>query len=132
SIHFMQQVSIIESANWLARKHAEEYNIKMKVFQAFCAKFEEAAKQFTTGLEREIAPKFADSFLNSWNQALISAKPTSAPTHSSVAASRPPADKPLTRQYHHQQQTSPHRQGQPTPTAPPREDLCVFIRLEAE
>ncbi|KAH8653300.1 hypothetical protein BGZ61DRAFT_301235, partial [Ilyonectria robusta] len=87
SIHLMQQVSIIESANWLARKHAEEYNIKMKVFQAFCAKFEEAAKQFTTGLKREIAQKFADSFLNSWNQALTSAKPTSAPTHSSVAAS---------------------------------------------
>ena len=42
-----QPVSLIESANRLARERVEEYNAKLKVFQAFCAKFEEAAKQFT-------------------------------------------------------------------------------------
>ncbi|KAI3573387.1 hypothetical protein IWW34DRAFT_593227, partial [Fusarium oxysporum f. sp. albedinis] len=58
-----QPVSLIEAATKLARDRAEEYNAKLKVFQAFCAKFEEAAKQFTTGPEREFAQKFADSFL---------------------------------------------------------------------
>ncbi|KAH7460470.1 hypothetical protein FOMA001_g19496 [Fusarium oxysporum f. sp. matthiolae] len=38
-----QPVSIIESANDLARERVEEYNAKLMVFQAFCAKFEEAA-----------------------------------------------------------------------------------------
>jgi hypothetical protein len=33
----------IESANNLARERVEEYNAKLMVFQAFCAKFEEAA-----------------------------------------------------------------------------------------
>ncbi|KNB17806.1 hypothetical protein FOXG_16009 [Fusarium oxysporum f. sp. lycopersici 4287] len=44
-----QPISIIESANDLERKHMEEYNTKLMVFQAFCAKFEEAAQQFATG-----------------------------------------------------------------------------------
>jgi hypothetical protein len=35
------------------------------VFQAFCAKFEEAAQQFTTGPHRRFAQQFADSFLDS-------------------------------------------------------------------
>jgi hypothetical protein len=52
-----QPVSLIEAATKLARDRAEEYNAKLKVFQAFCAKFEEAAKQFTTGPERELAQK---------------------------------------------------------------------------
>ncbi|PCD21120.1 hypothetical protein AU210_016546 [Fusarium oxysporum f. sp. radicis-cucumerinum] len=50
-----QPVSLIEAATKLARDREEEYNAKLKVFQAFCAKFEEAAKQFTTGPEREFA-----------------------------------------------------------------------------
>ncbi|KAI3573258.1 hypothetical protein IWW34DRAFT_565185, partial [Fusarium oxysporum f. sp. albedinis] len=58
-----QPVSLIEAATKLARDRAEEYNAKLKVFQAFCAKFEGAAKQFTTGPEREFAQRFADSFL---------------------------------------------------------------------
>jgi hypothetical protein len=50
-----QPVSIFEAATNLARDHVEEYNAKLKVFQALCAKFEEAAKQFTIGPEREFA-----------------------------------------------------------------------------
>jgi hypothetical protein len=42
-------ISIIESANDLARERVEEYNAKLMVFQAFYAKFKEAAQQFTTG-----------------------------------------------------------------------------------
>ncbi|KAH6985331.1 hypothetical protein EDB80DRAFT_590662 [Ilyonectria destructans] len=137
-----QPVSLIESANRLAHERVEEYNAKLRVFQAFCTKFEEAAKQFTAGPEREFAQKFADSFLDSWNQALTDAKSAPIPTYSNVVASPPAANNALThqpqhqQQYHQQQQqqqqqTSPHRQGQPTVGAPPREDLRVFIRLDA-
>ncbi|KAH7180255.1 hypothetical protein DER46DRAFT_566889 [Fusarium sp. MPI-SDFR-AT-0072] len=38
-----QLVSIIELANNLTHKCIEEYNTKLMVFQAFCAKFKEAA-----------------------------------------------------------------------------------------
>ncbi|KAI8401720.1 hypothetical protein FOFC_18589, partial [Fusarium oxysporum] len=63
-----QPVSIIKSANDLARERVEEYNAKLMVFQAFCAKFKEAAQQFTTG---PTIPK---------------------PTYSSVAAASPRTD----------------------------------------
>ncbi|RKK92827.1 hypothetical protein BFJ68_g15770, partial [Fusarium oxysporum] len=76
-----------------------EYNAKLKVFQAFCAKFEEAAKQFTTGPELEFAQKFADSFLDFWNQALIDAKSAVAPTtYSAIAVSPPAANNALAHQ----------------------------------
>ncbi|KAH7464077.1 hypothetical protein FOMA001_g17794 [Fusarium oxysporum f. sp. matthiolae] len=132
-----QPVSLIEAATKLARDRAEEYNAKLRVFQAFCAKFEEAAKQFTTGPEREFAQKFADSFLDSWNQALTDAKSAPAPTtYSAIAASPPAANNALAHQPRHhqqrQQQQPPHRQGQPTISAPLRVDLRVFIRLDAE
>ncbi|KAH7169837.1 uncharacterized protein B0J16DRAFT_359151 [Fusarium flagelliforme] len=81
--------------------YVEEYNAKLK-----------AVKQFTTGPEQEFAQKFADSFLDSWNQALTDAKSAPATTYSIVTA-LPPA-------------------GQPAAGAPPREDLRVFIRLDAE
>ncbi|KAG5750339.1 hypothetical protein H9Q70_007000 [Fusarium xylarioides] len=103
-----------------------------------CAKFEEAAKQFTTGPEWEFAQKFADSFLDSWNQTLTDAKSAPAPTtYSAIAASPPAANNALAHQPRHhqqqrQQQQPPHRQGQPTAGAPLRVDLRVFIRLDAE
>ncbi|KAF6515697.1 hypothetical protein HZS61_004438 [Fusarium oxysporum f. sp. conglutinans] len=128
-----QPVSLIEAATKLARDRAEEYNAKLKVFQAFCAKFEEAAKQFTTGPEREFAQKFADSFLDSWNQALTDAKSAPAPTYSAIAALPPAANNALAHQpRQRQQQQPPHRQGQPIIGAPLRVDLRVFIRLDAE
>ncbi|KAM5528721.1 hypothetical protein FOXYSP1_19202 [Fusarium oxysporum f. sp. phaseoli] len=132
-----QPVSIIESANDLARERIEEYNAKLMVFQAFCAKFEEAAQQFTTGPHRLFAQQFADSFLDSWKRDLSSARPTiPKPTYSSVAAASPRTDRDhLThrqQQQHGRRQTDPpHRQGQQTTIAPPRQDLRVFIRLEA-
>ncbi|KAH7115744.1 hypothetical protein B0J13DRAFT_681338 [Dactylonectria estremocensis] len=124
-----QPVSLIESANRLARERVEEYNAKLKVFQAFYAKFEEAAKQFTTGPEREFAQKFADSFLDSWNQGeLTDAKSAPVPIYSAIGASPPAANNALAHQRRHhqqnrqqQQQQPPHRQGQPTVGAPPRE-----------
>jgi hypothetical protein len=131
-----QPVSIIESANDLARERIEEYNAKLMVFQAFCAKFEEAAQQFTTGSQRRVAQQFADSFLDSWKRELSSAGPTiPKPTYSSVAAASPPTgrDRLTHRQQQHgrRQTDSPYRQGQQTTITPPRQDVRVFIRLEA-
>ncbi|KAH7019685.1 hypothetical protein EDB80DRAFT_820194 [Ilyonectria destructans] len=105
--------------------------------QAFCTKFEEAAKQFTTGPEREFAQKFAHSFLDSWSQALTNAKSAPAPTYSSIAASPPAASNALAHQPRHRQQDRQqhqplHRQGQSTVGALLREDFRVFIRLDAE
>ncbi|KAG7404171.1 hypothetical protein Forpe1208_v015675 [Fusarium oxysporum f. sp. rapae] len=105
-----QPVSIIESANDLAHERIEEYNAKLM---------------------------FADSFLDSWKRELSSAGPTiPKPTYSSVAAASPRTDRDrLThrqQQQHGRRQTDPpHRQGQPRTIAPPRQDLRVFIRLEA-
>ncbi|CZR45033.1 uncharacterized protein FPRO_14799 [Fusarium proliferatum ET1] len=135
-----QPISIIESANDLARKHAEEYDAKLMVFQAFCAKLEEANKQFTSGPQRRFAQKFVDSVLDAWKRELSSDVPASKPTYSSVAAASLPADRARTaHQHHHHQQQQQHRQSGPphrqeqqaTIAAPPRQDLRVFVRLEA-
>ncbi|KAL9561821.1 hypothetical protein ACKAV7_014083 [Fusarium commune] len=116
-----QPISIIESANELARERVEEYNAKLMVFQAFCAKFEEAAQQFTNGPQRRFAQQFADSFLDSWKRELSGDMPTSKPTYSSVAASHP-SDRARPAQQHQQQRRRsdpPHRQGQQTTVAHP-------------
>ncbi|KFA50735.1 hypothetical protein S40293_10099 [Stachybotrys chartarum IBT 40293] len=134
-----QLISVVEAATRLAQEYTETYNTKLTVFRAFCAAFEETARQFTTKPEREFAQNFATSFLDFWNQALTAPKPT----YSSVAAGPTtntcfPA--PATVAHHHQQpkqqqQNFPRPQGQQNPAAPPVcpvEDLRVFIRLGAE
>ncbi|KAG7402499.1 hypothetical protein Forpi1262_v018950 [Fusarium oxysporum f. sp. raphani] len=86
-------ISIVESANDLAREHAEEYNTKLMVFRAFCTKFEEAAQQFVTGPQRRFAQQFANDFLGFWKRELSCSGPvTPKPTYSSVAAAAPPTD----------------------------------------
>ncbi|PCD21352.1 hypothetical protein AU210_016318 [Fusarium oxysporum f. sp. radicis-cucumerinum] len=121
--------------NELAREQVEEYNAKLMVFQAFCAKFEEAAQQFTTGPQRRFAQQFADSFLDSWKRQLSSDGTAPKPTYSSVATASPPAARG--RQIQQQQQKQqprqndpPRRHGRLATTAPLRENLRVFIRLE--
>ncbi|KAG7418567.1 hypothetical protein Forpi1262_v016463 [Fusarium oxysporum f. sp. raphani] len=101
SIFEQRPISIVESANDLAREHVEEYNIKLGVFQAFCAKFEEAAQQFVTGPQRRFAQQFADDFLDNNNNNMD-------------------ADKQI-----HLIAKGNRR------LSPPRQDLRVFIRLEA-
>ncbi|RKK49330.1 hypothetical protein BFJ69_g18095, partial [Fusarium oxysporum] len=125
SIFEQGSISIIESANDLARERVEEYNTKLMVFQAFCAKFEEAAQQFATGPQRRFAQQFADSFLGIWKRELSCSGPAAPkPTYSSVAAATPPTDHDrLThgQQQHVRRQTDPpHRQGQQSTIAPPR------------
>ncbi|KAG6979908.1 hypothetical protein FocnCong_v010407 [Fusarium oxysporum f. sp. conglutinans] len=93
SISEQGPISIIESANDLARERVEEYNTKLMGFQAFCAKFEEAAQQFATGPQRCFAQQFADSFLGIWKRELFCSGPaTPKPTYSSVAAATPPTN----------------------------------------
>ncbi|KAF6515539.1 hypothetical protein HZS61_004280 [Fusarium oxysporum f. sp. conglutinans] len=117
SIFEQQPISIIELANDLVREHAEEYNAKLMVFQTFCAKFEEAAQQFATGPQRppdlrhlslhtaaSPPPRFP---LPMSAQPAIINNSTGNLTHLIAKCNR---------------RTSP----------PPRQDLRVFIRLEAE
>ncbi|EGU85053.1 hypothetical protein HZS61_011584 [Fusarium oxysporum f. sp. conglutinans] len=93
SIFEQQPVSIIESANDLARERVEEYNTKLMGFQAFCAKFEEAVQQFASGPQRRFAQQFTDSFLGIWKRELSCSGPAAPkPTYSSVAAATPPTD----------------------------------------
>ncbi|KAI8416432.1 hypothetical protein FOFC_02742 [Fusarium oxysporum] len=117
-------VSLIQAVAKLTRDRVEEYNAKLKVFQAFCDKFEEAVKQFTTGPEREFAQKFVDSFLGSWNQALTDAESAPVPTtYSAIAASTPSTTTPT---------TAPSSPGKTDHERPLRVDLRVFIRLDGE
>ncbi|KAF5228461.1 hypothetical protein FANTH_14496 [Fusarium anthophilum] len=86
--------------------------------------------------------QLADSFLGIWKRELFGSGPTTPkPSYSSVAAISLPAAhvRPAHRhhQQHHQQQQqhrqsdSPYRQGQQPTITPLRQDLRVFIRLEA-
>ncbi|KAF4455159.1 hypothetical protein F53441_2448 [Fusarium austroafricanum] len=130
---FKQQlVSIIESANNFARERVEEYNAKLMVFQALCAKFEEAAQQFTTGPQRRFPQRFAESFLDSWKRELSSAGPAIPKhTYSSIAAVSPRTDRD--RQQHGRRQTDPpHRQGQQTTIAPTQQDLRAVLTADSE
>lgn len=135
-----QPISIAESANRLVQEYTETHNTKLTVFRAFCAAFEETARQFTTKPEREFAQHFSASFLGYWNQALTAPKPTPVPTYSSVAAgpttnTNPPAPTTGAHQQQQRQQNFPRPHGQQTPAAPPVhpvEDLRVFIRLDSK
>ncbi|KAM4067478.1 lipase, class 3 [Hirsutella rhossiliensis] len=110
----------------------------MTVFRAFCESFEQTAKQYTSGLEHSFAEQFSNSFLDFWKQALSDLNSAPAPTYSSVAAGRP-ASQPsgphstaaAAPQQQRPQQPISRLQGRPIP-APPKEDLRVFVRLDAE
>lgn len=134
----LQPVSICEAANRLAREQTEAYNAKLTVFRAFCESFEQTAKQFTSGLEHGFAERFSSSFLDFWSQALSDLKSAPAPTYSSIAAGRTtnhPSGGHTTAaaaapQQQRPQQSTSRLQGRPIP-APPKEDLRVFVRLDA-
>ncbi|OAQ58652.1 reverse transcriptase [Purpureocillium lilacinum] len=135
----LEPVSIVEGANRVAQEQTDAYNAKLAVFHAFCESFDQAAKQFTSGIEHTFANQFATSFLDFWRQSLSILPPATAPTYSSVAAGRSPRQ-PLaghatpsvgTPPPAPQQTADIRLQGRPIP-APPKEDLRVFVRLDAE
>ncbi|KAF5128361.1 hypothetical protein E5D57_009300 [Metarhizium anisopliae] len=126
-------IDITDAANELVDEQVAAYNAKLRVFRTFCAHFNEAAKEFTTGPERD----FSSSFLEFSKQALTNTNCASAPTYSSIAANATasPTRIATTNTAHHppQKPAATHRQGQRPPVpAPPREDLRVFVRLEAD
>ncbi|UNI15368.1 hypothetical protein JDV02_001905 [Purpureocillium takamizusanense] len=135
----LEPVSIVEGANRVAQEQTDAYNAKLAVFQAFCESFDHAAKQFTSGIEYSFANQFATSFLDFWRQSLSMLPLATAPTYSSVAAGRSPlqpsgghATPSFAAPPPAPQQTADQRlHGRPVP-APPKEDLRVFVRLDAE
>ncbi|KAM4062382.1 reverse transcriptase [Hirsutella rhossiliensis] len=90
------------------------------------------------GRSAAFAEQFSNSFLDFWKQALSDLNSAPAPTYSSVAAGRP-ASQPsgphstaaAAPQQQRPQQPISRLQGRPIP-APPKEDLRVFVRLDAE
>ncbi|EFY93998.1 hypothetical protein X797_011651 [Metarhizium robertsii] len=111
-----------------------------RVFRTFCTHINRAAEEFPSGLERDFAQHFSVSFLEFWKQALCNTPSAPTPTYSSVAATATAAAiatvspiRPSTTSsvYPQPLPTATHRQGQRTP-APSREDLRVFVRLDAD
>ena len=132
-------IDITDAANQLADEQVAVYNAKLKVFRTFCAHFNEAAKKFPSGPERDFAQHFSSSFLGFWKQTLSNSQSASAPTYSSVAAHTSSPRTPTAPTYDaqafhaHRQSAPTHRQGQqPAAPAPPRDDLRVFVRLDAD
>ncbi|KJZ77302.1 hypothetical protein HIM_03026 [Hirsutella minnesotensis 3608] len=129
-------IDITYAANQLVEAQAAAYNAKLRVFRTFCSYFNEAAKEFTTGPERDFAKHFSSSFLEFWNQALANTNCASTPTYSSIAAKRTTSPTRLTTTNTANPQHKPaatYHQAQRSPVpAPPREDLRVFVRLEAD
>ena len=135
----LEPVSIVEGTNRVAQEQTDAYNAKLAVFHAFCESFDQAAKQFTSGIEHSFANQFATSFLDFWRQSLSILPSVTAPTYSSVAAGRSPLQTPGGHANPSagapppapQQRADLRLQGRPTP-APPKEDRRVFVRLDAE
>ena len=133
-------IDITDAANQLADEQAAAYNAKLKVFRTFCAHFNEAAKEFPSGPERDFTQHFSGSFLGFWKRTLSNTQSASSPTYSSVAAAAAamatvsparPSSSTTPPVYPQPPPAATHRQGQRTP-APPREDLRVFARLDAD
>ena len=138
-LHHQAPVSIAVTASRLAQETAKIHETKIAVFKAFCAAFDETAKQFTSGPAFRFAQEFSQSFLCSWETTLSGTPATTAkPTYAAAASSGfqggslPPFNPfPAARAHKESQQQFPtFSQHQPIPVAPPKEDLRVFIRLE--
>ncbi|OAQ65616.1 arrestin domain-containing protein [Purpureocillium lilacinum] len=136
NVHCKKDVSIVRLPSCMSLEMTEP--IWFGVFQAFCKSFDQAAKQFTSGIEHTFANQFATSFLDFWRQSLSILPPVTAPTYSSVVAGRSPPQAPGGHATHSappppapQQRANLRLQGRPIP-APPKEGLRVFVRLDAE
>ncbi|XP_044715247.1 endonuclease-reverse transcriptase domain-containing protein [Hirsutella rhossiliensis] len=128
-------VSIIEAATKIARDQTAAHDAKLAVFRAFSESFEQTAKQFTSGSHNSIAKQVATKFLNLWTQSLADLEEPPKPTYSSVLASGKTTQGQLaitaSAPPQRKQQTTTRLQGRP-PVAPPKEDLRVFVRLDAD
>lgn len=134
-------VALGETVNRLTQETAVIHETKIAVFKAFCAAFDETAKQFTSGHAFRFAQEFSHGFLQTWENTLhgVQTGPTIAkPSYASMASSGPPPQGSLppfstTLAVRNKPQQHPaFSQEQPTPVALPREDLRVFIRLDPD
>ncbi|KID59358.1 Zinc finger, CCHC-type, partial [Metarhizium hybridum] len=115
---------------------------KLEFSAPFCTHLNRVAEEFPSGLERDFAQHFSVNFLEFWKQALGSTPSASTPTYSSVAATAtaaaiatvsPIRSSTTSSVYPPPLPTATHRQGQRAPPPPPpREDLRVFVRLDAD
>ncbi|KAM4059228.1 endonuclease-reverse transcriptase domain-containing protein [Hirsutella rhossiliensis] len=103
-------VSIIEAATKIARDQTAAHDAKLAVFRAFSESFEQTAKQFTSGSHNSIAKQVATKFLNLWTQSLADLEEPPKPTENS----KPPLV------------------SRTTARGPTKEDLRVFVRLDAD
>ncbi len=129
-------VSILEAATKIARDQTAAHNAKLAVLRAFSEAFERAATQFTSDTENTIAKQVATKFLDFWSQSLAEFDGPQRPTYSSVAASgkKPQGQLASTAPAPPQQrklQSTTTRQPARPPVSPPKEDLRVFVRLDA-
>ncbi|KAM4066293.1 endonuclease-reverse transcriptase domain-containing protein [Hirsutella rhossiliensis] len=121
----------------MARDQTAAHDAKLAVLRVLSEAFEQAVKQFTSDAENSIAKQAATKFLDFWNQSLGEFGESPKPTYSSVLASgrksrgqlavsapAPPQRKQQTAQ------TAARLPGRP-PVTPPKEDLRVFVRLNA-
>ncbi|KJZ68809.1 hypothetical protein HIM_11802 [Hirsutella minnesotensis 3608] len=127
-------ISITEAAEKIARDQTAAHEARLAVFRALSEAFEQATRQFMTDAENKIAKQAATKFLNFWSQSLADFGEPPKPTYSSVFASgrkskgqlAVTAPAPLQRK----QQTAIRLQERP-PVTPLKEDLRVFVRLDA-
>ncbi|KJZ68427.1 hypothetical protein HIM_12179 [Hirsutella minnesotensis 3608] len=127
-------VSFTEAAEKIARDQTAAHEAKLAVLRALSEAFEQATRQFTSDAENSIAKQLATKFLKFWKQSLAEFEEPPKPTYGSVLASgrkskgqlavTVPA--PLNRNH----QTALRLQERP-PVIPPKEDLRVFVRLNA-
>ncbi|KJK85631.1 hypothetical protein H633G_10533 [Metarhizium anisopliae BRIP 53284] len=116
-------IDITHAANQLVDEQVAAYKAKLRVFRTFCAHFNEAAKEFSTGPERDFAKHFSSSFLEFWKQTLANSNCASTPTYSSIAANATASSTrfatPNTALHPPQKPAATHRQGQRPPNAKP-------------
>ncbi|KJZ70766.1 hypothetical protein HIM_09850 [Hirsutella minnesotensis 3608] len=127
-------VSITEAAAKIARDQTAAHDAKLAVFRVFSESFEQAAKQFMSGPDNSIAKQVATRFLNFWKQSLSELEEPMKPTYSSALASgkTPKGQLAVTASAPQRtQQTTTRLPGRP-PVTPPKEDLRVFVRLDAD
>ncbi|KAK8913351.1 hypothetical protein VCV18_011357 [Metarhizium anisopliae] len=107
-------IDITGAANQLVDEQVAAYNAKLRVFRTFCAHFNEAAKEFTTGPERDFAKHFS----------------TLPPRPPPLRLELPPQTLPIT---HHKNLLPLIAKGNDHRCPPHLEKTSgVFVRLEAD
>jgi hypothetical protein len=125
-------IDITDAANQLVDEQVAAYNAKPGVFRTFCAHFNEAAREFTIGLERDFAKHFSSSVLEFWKQTLANTNCASAPTYNSIATVSPIRSSTTTSSVYPQPLPTATHRPRATSTRPSPRRPRVFVRLAAD